>query len=568
MIKREVARVVFACASVVALVACARRPTPVPHVAPAPSATPTEAVEDPAALLVGLAVADLAALLDLDPKAVAVERIEPTEFPDASLGLPEPGQSYAQVVTPGYIIELSANGQIYLYHAAGERVVAVPRSVEPPAGSLTIQSVRVTEAEVIVRGATTLPAGACIKTDLLADGEPLAWWASDACATVDGGSWEVVVALAGEHGLRPDVQYAVDAYAASDPDVSASFPFDLDAPLAPPTGSPPNDPVLLLPDSAEVAAQVLGDLDGDGAAELVLLAGYGGEATGLGYEFLQLFILTSSAAIDAIAGYEIAWQSDALIGQRAGPLTLQDLTGDGRPEVLSLQSMGAAGQALYVVARSEGGYRLLRPAGGYFDDMDYFGEKGVRLLDEDGDGIVEISAAYGPAASLFDTYAWDGGAYVYQEPRPTATPEPPSNRVPLSEAGISIVPPAEWERSGPAVWSGPGGGTGRLGVKWVDIAPPQEPEAALLPQPAQVIASEPIDLAWGSGRTFTLEVFAEAVEGEGQAPVARFEKHALIVVEWDGGRRAFDVYVSAPTAEGLAGLEGVLDVVLASVEML
>jgi len=33
---------------------------------------------------------------------------------------------YTQVITPGYIIMLSSEGEIYEYHASGERVVQVP----------------------------------------------------------------------------------------------------------------------------------------------------------------------------------------------------------------------------------------------------------------------------------------------------------------------------------------------------------------------------------------------------------------------------------------------------------
>jgi hypothetical protein len=77
-----------------------------------------------------MAVSDLAERLGISPEAITVQSIEPTEFPDASLGVPEPGKSYAQVVTPGYIIRLEANGERYEYHAAGERVVFVPQEDE------------------------------------------------------------------------------------------------------------------------------------------------------------------------------------------------------------------------------------------------------------------------------------------------------------------------------------------------------------------------------------------------------------------------------------------------------
>ena len=50
---------------------------------------------------------------------------EAVEWPDASLGNPQPGMVYAQVVTPGYKIILSARGQQYEYHSEHERLVLV-----------------------------------------------------------------------------------------------------------------------------------------------------------------------------------------------------------------------------------------------------------------------------------------------------------------------------------------------------------------------------------------------------------------------------------------------------------
>ena len=562
MSKTRMAHTLFALAVASLAAACSLIPTRTSaSVDTPPAATPVPA--DSTALLVAMARVDLAARLDVGIDQTALQRLEPTEFPDASLGVPEPGQVYAQVVTAGYIIELVAGGQTYIYHASGERVVAAPTG-QALTDRITIQSVRVTAAEVVVSGSCTLPAGTCVNTELWVGRARQAWWPAGACASMEGGAWELVVPLDGERALQPSVEYEVRAYQAGGPDIIAAFLFDLDGPPSP-GGTLADDPTLLLPDAAEVILQATGDLDGDGLAELVFLAGFGGYSDDLSYDSLRLYVLAPSADAEGVAGYELVWQSDALFGERAGSLTLQDINGDGRLEVLCLQSMGASGQALQVFAWSADDYRLLRPVGGRFDGLEYFGEKGVRLVDLDGDGIVEVLGAYGPAASASDVYAWDGQAYVHRRAPGEQQTQAGYVRVHLTDVGMSFEVPADWIEGPSTVWTAAGDDSLRLGVKWVDLQPPQEPEAALLPQPAQILESESVALTWGSGRRFTLEVYGEAVEGGGQAPVESVETHVLVVIERKGGRRAFDVYVSARNAEQLAGLEDVLAHALASV---
>jgi len=76
--------------------------------------------------LVDEAIADLVRHLDVGANEINVRGIVPTEFQDASLGVPEPGETYAQVITPGFVIRLEVKGEFYVYHAAGDRVVRVP----------------------------------------------------------------------------------------------------------------------------------------------------------------------------------------------------------------------------------------------------------------------------------------------------------------------------------------------------------------------------------------------------------------------------------------------------------
>lgn len=83
------------------------------------------------------AKSDLAERLKLDPSQISVESVEATDFSDASLGVPKPGKSYAQVITPGFIIHLKVDEQTYRYHASDQRVVFVPRETTPTPSAAT-----------------------------------------------------------------------------------------------------------------------------------------------------------------------------------------------------------------------------------------------------------------------------------------------------------------------------------------------------------------------------------------------------------------------------------------------
>lgn len=66
---------------------------------------------------VDAAVDYAASELDIPSGAFDVVSVETWEWPDASLGCPEPGKSYAQVITPGYRVILEAEGERYEVHA-------------------------------------------------------------------------------------------------------------------------------------------------------------------------------------------------------------------------------------------------------------------------------------------------------------------------------------------------------------------------------------------------------------------------------------------------------------------
>lgn len=182
------------------------------------------------------------------------------------------------------------------------------------------------------------------------------------------------------------------------------------------------DPRTLLPyipDSADVPGALRAELDGDAEPEVAVLLGRERVADGLGYGFLQLMVLELDRAPDDV----VAWQSDRLVGERGEGLRTRDLNGDGRDEVLSYQSMGAAppeargavatGYTLYVLGWRDGQFGLFSAQGGYFDGQDHFGDVGVWVEDIDRDGVYEILASYGPAGTSTDVYQWDGEEYAY-----------------------------------------------------------------------------------------------------------------------------------------------------------
>lgn len=84
-------------------------------------ATPSEAT----AQVVAAAKERLARELDISTEPVQIIAIEPVEWSDASLGCPEPGKMYAQVITPGYRVLLEVDGEQFEVHTDREGQTAV-----------------------------------------------------------------------------------------------------------------------------------------------------------------------------------------------------------------------------------------------------------------------------------------------------------------------------------------------------------------------------------------------------------------------------------------------------------
>lgn len=76
--------------------------------------------EDVTGLLEDVLIAQLAENLGLDGKEISVASTEQVEFGDACLGVSMPEVMCAQVVTPGWVIVLQADGLQYEYHASAD----------------------------------------------------------------------------------------------------------------------------------------------------------------------------------------------------------------------------------------------------------------------------------------------------------------------------------------------------------------------------------------------------------------------------------------------------------------
>jgi hypothetical protein len=66
--------------------------------------------------MVDLSREDLSRILMISIDQIAIAKVEPVTWPDASLGCPKMGVMYIQTTTPGYIIQLKANDKTYRYN--------------------------------------------------------------------------------------------------------------------------------------------------------------------------------------------------------------------------------------------------------------------------------------------------------------------------------------------------------------------------------------------------------------------------------------------------------------------
>jgi len=80
--------------------------------------------------LIMIARKNLAEREGIPLEKVTLLRMEAVEWGDTSLGCPEPGKFYAQVITPGYRIILSDGMEVYEYHSDRQNRVIFAKEVK------------------------------------------------------------------------------------------------------------------------------------------------------------------------------------------------------------------------------------------------------------------------------------------------------------------------------------------------------------------------------------------------------------------------------------------------------
>ena len=126
--------------SMMALAACAPaaiQPARLPTTPSRSPGSPTPASQPGSVTaLVEQAVADLASRLNVPASQIEVVSSEAVIWPDGSLGCPQPGMAYIQILLKGHRIRLKAGDRLYEYHG-GER--QAPFLCENPTGPASVE---------------------------------------------------------------------------------------------------------------------------------------------------------------------------------------------------------------------------------------------------------------------------------------------------------------------------------------------------------------------------------------------------------------------------------------------
>ena len=90
---------------------------PQPAVAPLVSPVPGSNLSPEEQQAVAAALQDAATQLGVAASELSLQQIEAREWGDSSLGCPQPGNLYSQIVTPGFLIVTNSRGKQLEYHS-------------------------------------------------------------------------------------------------------------------------------------------------------------------------------------------------------------------------------------------------------------------------------------------------------------------------------------------------------------------------------------------------------------------------------------------------------------------
>ena len=90
---------------------------PQPAVAPLVSPVPGSNLSPEEQQAVAAALQDAATQLGVAASELSLQQIEAREWGDSSLGCPQPGNLYSQIVTPGFLIVINSRGKQLEYHS-------------------------------------------------------------------------------------------------------------------------------------------------------------------------------------------------------------------------------------------------------------------------------------------------------------------------------------------------------------------------------------------------------------------------------------------------------------------
>ena len=140
--KRYIMRIYFSSLIILLLTAC----TPALPFEPAQTSTPTFVNPTESDLspmpqnptlnnletLIGTAKQDLAGRLSIPVNEIILLDAKDVIWSNSSLGCPQPGMVYADILTPGYLILLNVNNKDYEYHAGKSSDVFLCENPTPP----------------------------------------------------------------------------------------------------------------------------------------------------------------------------------------------------------------------------------------------------------------------------------------------------------------------------------------------------------------------------------------------------------------------------------------------------